>query len=65
MEAKTRNYPYTFAVIDNITAKIGRNTSVVQLNVTNNKNQIFLQKHVKNGTISKMHKNSKNALLSA
>ena len=34
--------PYIFVVVDSITAKIGRITSVVLLNVTSSKNQIFL-----------------------
>ena len=56
--------PYIFVVVDSKTAKNCRSTSVLLLNVTNSKNQIFLQKHAKTGTISKMRKNSENALLS-
>ena len=57
--------PLYFVVVDNIIAKLGRNASVLLLNVTNSNNQVFLQKHAKTGTISKIPKNSQNALLSA
>ena len=43
---------YFFVVFDIITAKIGRNTSMVLLNVAINKYQIFLQKRANTGKIS-------------
>ena len=61
----TKKNPYIFVAVDSVTAKIGRSTSVLHalLNVTNSKNQIFIQKHAKTCTISKMQKKkTQNAL---
>ena len=58
----TKQNPYIFVVVDNIIAKLGRSASMLLLNVTNSKNQVFLQKHAKTGTISKIPKNSQNAM---
>ena len=52
----TKYNPYIFVVFDNIIAKLGRSTSVLPLNLTDSKNQVFLKKHATTGTISKIPK---------